>query len=188
MQRWNPATGAAAISAGSISAITTPGSVAPSATMRPQGIHARSEWPKVSRPVSRLPPGAAANTKQPFSMARARISTCQCASPVCRVNADGIARKEAPASASALLERGEAQVVTDRHAQAAPWQVGDDGHFSGGGNYLISGSFRRQPDRRRTYGFCCSGRRFRPCGPYPGTRRSAAFSGDTLMASEPIWT
>ena len=45
---------------------------------------------------------AAANTKQPFSMARARISTCQWAAPVGRVNEDGIARKSAPALASAL--------------------------------------------------------------------------------------
>ena len=39
--------------------------------------------------------------EQPFSIARARISTCQCASPVCRVKAEGIARNDAPASASA---------------------------------------------------------------------------------------
>ena len=56
---------------------------------------------ELCRRLSCLPPCAAANTKQPFSMARARKSTCQCASPVCRVNADGIARNDAPASASA---------------------------------------------------------------------------------------
>ena len=34
-------------------------------------------------------------------MARERRSTCQCASPVCLVNADGTVRNDAPASASA---------------------------------------------------------------------------------------
>src|ERR1043166_9907599 len=67
---------AAAPSAGSMSAKMTPGSVPPSARMRPQG-SITSEWPKVSRPFSCLPPWAAANTKQPFSIARERISTCQ---------------------------------------------------------------------------------------------------------------
>ncbi len=40
-------------------------------------------------------------TYEPVSMARARIKTSQCASPVWRVNADGIARNDAPFSASA---------------------------------------------------------------------------------------
>ena len=52
-----------------------------------------SEWPKVSRPFSCLPPCAAANTKQPFSIARARTSTCQCASPVGWVKAEGMASR-----------------------------------------------------------------------------------------------
>ena len=81
-------------------AMTIPGSVPASAMMRPQG-STISEWPYVSRPFSCLPPCAAAKTKQPFSMARARIRTCQCASPVCLVNAEGIASMVAPASASA---------------------------------------------------------------------------------------
>ncbi len=38
---------------------------------------------------------------QPVSIARARNSTCQWALPVGTVNADGIARKSAPAWASA---------------------------------------------------------------------------------------
>src|SRR3954469_16598332 len=91
---------AADTSAGSMSANTTPGSVPPSAMTRPHG-STTSECPKVSRPCSCRPPCAAANTKEPFSIARARISTCQCASPVCLVKAEGIARKLAPASASA---------------------------------------------------------------------------------------
>src|SRR5262249_48404849 len=91
---------AAVTSAGSITARITPGSVSPSARMRPQGSTMR-EWPKVSRPFSCLPPCAAASTKAPFSIARARLSTCQCASPVCLVNAEGMARNEHPASASA---------------------------------------------------------------------------------------
>src|SRR5262245_1318423 len=78
---------ALATSAGSILAMTIPGSVPPSAMMRPQG-SAITEWPYVSRPFSCLPPCAAAKTKQPFSIARARIRMCQCASPVCFVNAE----------------------------------------------------------------------------------------------------
>src|SRR6266851_3137222 len=91
---------ASAIAARSTSASTTAGSTPPSASTRPHGSIA-SEWPNVSRPFSWVPPWAAANTKQPFSMARARSSTCQCASPVCLVNAEGMLRNEAPASASA---------------------------------------------------------------------------------------
>jgi hypothetical protein len=70
------------------------------AMTRPHG-STTSECPNVARPFSWSPPCAAANTNEPFSIARARISTCQCASPVCRVNAEGIARNVAPASASA---------------------------------------------------------------------------------------
>ena len=50
--------------------------VPPSAMMRPQG-STISEWPYVSRPFSCLPPCAAAKTKHPFSMARARRRTCR---------------------------------------------------------------------------------------------------------------
>ena len=49
---------------------------------------------------------AAASTKQPVSIARARSSTCQCASPVLRVNADGTVRNAAPLSASARYSAG----------------------------------------------------------------------------------
>src|SRR6185437_2397599 len=91
---------ALATSAGSISAMTIPGSIPPSAMMRPQG-STISEWPNVSLPFSCVPPCAAAKTKQPFSIARLRMRTCQCASPVCLVNADGIASMVAPASARA---------------------------------------------------------------------------------------
>src|SRR6516225_8906529 len=91
---------AAVTRAGSMVARTTPGSAAASAIIRPQG-STMSEWPKVSRPFSCLPPCAAAKTKQPFSIARARLRTCQCASPVCLVNAEGMAINELPASASA---------------------------------------------------------------------------------------
>src|ERR1043165_2794622 len=87
-------------SAGSMSAKTTPGSVPPSARIRPHG-STTTEWPKGARPFSCSPPCAAANTNEPVSIARARISTCQCASPVCLVKAEGMARNVAPASASA---------------------------------------------------------------------------------------
>src|ERR1700722_4204836 len=91
---------AAATSAGSTSATMTPGSAPASAMIWPHG-STTSEWPNVSRPFSCLTPWAAANTKHPFSMARARMSTCQCASPVCLVTAPDIAKNDAPASASA---------------------------------------------------------------------------------------
>src|SRR6185312_5821397 len=84
----------------SISARNTPGSTPPSARISPQGAMI-SEWPYVSRLFSCMPACAAANTKQPFSLARARNSVCQCASPVFRVKADGTVRNDAPASASA---------------------------------------------------------------------------------------
>src|SRR5262249_57261024 len=91
---------ASSTSPGSTSATITDGSTPPSARISPQGETMRL-WPYVSRPLSCRPPWAAANTKQPLSMARARTSTCQCASPVGRVKADGIARKSAPALAKA---------------------------------------------------------------------------------------
>src|SRR5260370_12580634 len=62
---------AAATSAGSMSANTMPGSMPPSARMRPQG-STTSECPNVSRPFSCLPPWTAAKTTHPFSIARAR--------------------------------------------------------------------------------------------------------------------
>src|SRR5262249_42591889 len=91
---------AAATSAGATLPVTSPGPGPPSAPPRPHGATI-SEWPKVARPFSCMPPWAAANTKQPFSIARARISTCQCASPVCLVKAAGTEMNEEPASASA---------------------------------------------------------------------------------------
>ena len=97
--------------------------------MRPQG-STISEWPKVSRPFSCLPPCAAANTKQPFSMARARISTCQCASPVCWVKAEGIASIRRAGLGQRAIERREAQVVADRQAEPAPRQIGKHRQFA----------------------------------------------------------
>src|ERR1700730_12684705 len=91
---------ASAEAARSISAKITPGSSPPSARTSPQGDTTRL-WPWVLRPFSCRPPWAAASTKAPVSMARARTSTCQWASPVCRVKADGMAMKSAPAAASA---------------------------------------------------------------------------------------
>src|SRR5579883_2358422 len=87
---------AAATCAGLMSARMTAGSVPPSARMRPHG-STTSECPNVSRPLWCRPPCAAAKTKAPFSIARARISTCQCASPVRLVNAEGTEKNEAPA-------------------------------------------------------------------------------------------
>src|SRR5262245_47372364 len=91
---------ASADAARSISAKTTPGSSPPSARISPQGETIRL-WPKVERPFSCKPPWAAASTNVPVSIARARIRTCQCASPVCLVKAAGTAMNSAPASASA---------------------------------------------------------------------------------------
>src|SRR5215831_6217911 len=97
---------AASTLAGSILAMMTEGSTAASASTSPQGSMI-SEWPKVSRLFSCRPPWAAANTKQPVSIARARSSTCQCASPVLRVKADGTLRNDAPLSASARYSAGK---------------------------------------------------------------------------------
>jgi hypothetical protein len=52
-------------------------------------------------PVLVAPPWAGASTKAPVSMARARISTSQCAAPVGRVKAEGMVMTSAPATASA---------------------------------------------------------------------------------------
>ena len=78
------------------------------------------------RPSACSPHCAGANTKQPFSIARARISTCQCALPVGTVKAEGIARKSAPAWASAAIEMREAQIVAHRHPEDAPRRLGQD--------------------------------------------------------------
>src|SRR3989442_3639656 len=74
--------------AGSISATTTPGPAARSATTLPQG-STTMLWPWVSRPFGCLPPWAGASTQARFSMARARSSVSQCARPVVAVNAEG---------------------------------------------------------------------------------------------------
>src|SRR5262245_13495828 len=91
---------ASAEAARSISAKITPGSSPPAASNSPQGETIRV-WPKVERPFSCKPPWGAASTNVPVSIARARISTWQCASPVCLVKAEGTAMNSAPASASA---------------------------------------------------------------------------------------
>ena len=100
---------AVATSASSISAMTTPGSMPPSAMTATPRITTTSEWPNVSRlTFSWAPPCAAAQAQQHvFSIARALSSACQCASPVWRVNAAGIARNDEPASASALNSAGK---------------------------------------------------------------------------------
>ncbi len=49
--------------------------------------------------AGQLPVLAGAMTKAPFSMARARLSTCQWASPVILVKAAGMASTSAPACA-----------------------------------------------------------------------------------------
>src|SRR5215831_4600644 len=66
-----------------------------------EGIFARAAVTSAGSITARITPCAAASTKAPFSIARARLSTCQCASPVCLVKAEGMARNEHPASASA---------------------------------------------------------------------------------------
>ena len=90
--------------AGSILAMKMPGSTPPSARTVPQG-STINEWPYVSRLFSCMPPCAAANTKQPVSMARARSSVCQCASPVFRVKAEGTVSNEAPLERAEQMQR-----------------------------------------------------------------------------------
>ena len=64
-------------------------------------------------------------------MARARSKTCQWASPVTLVNAEGTVRMLAPAWAQCAIERGEAKVVANAHADPAPWGLGHDGPAAG---------------------------------------------------------
>ncbi len=87
---------------------------APCPTDRPPANGRRSS----GRP-RRRPTCAAATTNTPASIARARISTCQCASPVGTVKAAGIERTVRPALLSAGVEIGEAQIVADRKAELA---------------------------------------------------------------------
>ena len=69
---------AAPTSARSISTNATPTCSPMSSSISPQGL-ITSEWPYVRRPSACVPLWAAAITKEAASMARARISTCQCA-------------------------------------------------------------------------------------------------------------
>src|SRR5688572_11860838 len=93
--------------AGSIAATITSGPSPPaSASTSPHGA-TMMEWPNVSRPSAWRPACAAEMTKAPFSMARARCRTCQCASPVWRVKAAGAVSAAAPACACARKSCGK---------------------------------------------------------------------------------
>ncbi len=59
------------------------------------------------------------------------ISTCQCASPVCLVKAEGMASMMAPGFGQRAVERRKAQVVADRQAEPAPRQVGGHRDLAG---------------------------------------------------------
>ena len=72
-----------------------PGLSPPSARIFPHGFIIK-EWPKHSPPPSILPTEHGDTTKEPFSIARALFKTCQCASPVFFVNAEGTKRISAP--------------------------------------------------------------------------------------------
>ncbi len=102
---WHVLLRARATLAGSMSAITKPGSSPPSASTSPQG-STISEWPKVRRSPECRPHCAGAMTKQPVSIARARNSTCQWASPVTLVNAEGTDNITAPSCARARYRYG----------------------------------------------------------------------------------
>ena len=113
---------ASADAARSISAKMTPGSSPASASTSPQGETIRL-WPKVARPFSCRPPCVAASTKAPVSMARARISTCQWASPVCLVKAAGMAMNSAPSIRERAVELRETEVVADGKAEPAEGKI-----------------------------------------------------------------
>ena len=118
-------------------------------------------------------------------MARARISTCQCASPVCWVKADGMARNDRAGFGQRAVERREAQVVADREAEPAPRQVGTHRELA-------------RPVAARLAIALAVGeidvehvdlvvaRDDLAAADRSGSARLAALSGATLMASEPI--
>ena len=77
----------------------------------------------MQRPDPGCTPGcAAAITKHPVSIARARSNTCQCASPVGRAKADGTANTWAPACARALSWTITACNGTELAAGEAPYE------------------------------------------------------------------
>ena len=61
--------------------------------------------------------------KAPFSIARARTRTCQCACPVWRVKAAGRLNTSAPATASCRNRSGEPQIVADCETQPGKRQI-----------------------------------------------------------------
>ena len=104
---------------GSISAMTIPGSVPPSAMIRPQG-STISEWPYVSRPFSCLPPCAAAKTKQPFSMARAAHKHVPMRFAGLFGECGGNRQHGGARFGQRAIERGETQVVTNWSVPGGP--------------------------------------------------------------------
>ena len=109
------------------SARNTPGSTPPSAEDLAPGVDDQ-RMRRRSRACSRACRLAPRRTRSSrFSMARARSSVCQCASPVLLVKADGTVRNDAPASGQRAIERRKAHVVADRQPDPAPRQVRDHG-------------------------------------------------------------
>ena len=98
------------------SAMNDAGSVPRLRPESPQGAMI-SEWPKVSRLFSCRPPCAAANTKQPFSMARARSSTVPMRLAGLAREGRGHGEERGAGFGQAAVERGEAQVVADRQPE-----------------------------------------------------------------------
>ena len=111
------------------SASTTPGSVPPSARMRPHG-STTSEWPKVSRPFSCLPPCAAASTNAAVLDRAGAIEHV----PMRLAGLPGEGGRNGQERAAGLrqrpVERGKAQVVADGEPEPAPRQVGDHGDLA----------------------------------------------------------
>jgi len=114
-------------------AITTPFALARSSITVPQGsIH---EAVAVALALLVVPaPLRRCDHHAWFSTARARSSRCQCAAPVCAVNAAGTSSTSAPRSLDQrAIQLWKPDVVADREAELRPADLDDDPRVAGGG-------------------------------------------------------
>ena len=137
----------------SISADTTPGSVAPSARTSPQGEMIRL-CPKVSRPIS-CRPALRGGKYECLRLDRTRLEERV---PV-RIAGNagergGACNEPGTALGERAVQGGKAQIIADRQAQRSPRQIRQDGARPG----LVIDAFavdsRHCRDRHRTYGSC----------------------------------
>ena len=116
------------------------GRVRPSARRAHRGQAWRSPRPRARRRSSGprcrgrprgKPPCAAAMTNEPVSMARARSSTSQCASPVGRGEGGRRGDHRRSGQGQGAMQGREAHVVADGQAELAERRVHDHGRFAG---------------------------------------------------------